>query len=104
MGIVPPVLYAFVQFDGYLMPGIILLGFAVLQITISNFVYPILQGQRLSLSPLAIVISMAFWSWLWGIAGALIAIPLTAAAVIVCDNFARTRWFATLLSRGSVSR
>ena len=98
IGIIPPVLYAMVQFGGVGMPLLILAGFIVLQVTISNFVYPILQGRQLSLSPLTIVIAMTFWSWVWGIAGALIAVPLTAGVVIVCSHFERTRKIAKLLS------
>jgi len=98
VGIVPPVLYAFVQFGGFWMPLLVFVGFAVLQMAISNFVYPVLQGRQLSLSPLAIIVSMTFWSWVWGIAGALIAVPLTAGAVIVCRQFDRSRWIAKLLS------
>ena len=98
VGIIPPVLYAFVQFGGWGMPLLVFAGFAALQIAISNFVYPILQGKQLSLSPLAIIVSMTFWSWVWGVAGALIAVPLTAAAVIVCRQFDRSRWIAKLLS------
>ena len=80
------------------MPLLVFAGYAALQIAISNFVYPMLQGRQLSLSPFAIIISMTFWSWLWGIAGALIAVPLTAAAVIVCSHFERTKWIAKMLS------
>lgn len=98
IGIIPPTLYAFVQFGGIWMPALVFVGFATLQLVISNFVYPILQGRRLSLSPLAIIVAMTFWSWVWGFAGALIAVPLTAAGVIVCRQFKRTRWFARLLS------
>lgn len=98
VGIVPPVLYAFVQFGGWGMPLLVFAGFAALQVAISNFVYPILQGKQLSLSPLAIIVAMTFWGWVWGIAGALIAVPLTAAAVIVCSHFERSRWIARLLS------
>lgn len=98
IGIIPPVLYAFIQFDGWTMPLIVFAGFAALQLTISNFVYPWLQGRQLSLSPLAVIVSMTFWSWMWGIAGALIAVPVTAAIVIVCDQFDRSRWFARILS------
>lgn len=98
VGIVPPTLYAFVQFGGWAMPLLVLAGYATLQIVISNFVYPLLQGRQLSLSPLVIVLAMTFWGWMWGIAGALIAVPLTAAAVIVCRHFDRTRWIAALLS------
>jgi predicted PurR-regulated permease PerM len=95
---VPPTLYALIQFQGWTMPVIVFVGFAVLQIVISNFVYPMLQGRSLSLSPIAIVMALAFWSWVWGIAGALIAVPLTVALVIVCQHFSSTRWIATLLS------
>lgn len=98
IGIIPPVLYAVVQFDGVGMPLLVFAGFAALQVAISNFVYPVLQGRQLALSPLAIIIAMTFWSWVWGIAGALIAVPLTAGVVIVCDHFDRSRWLARLLS------
>ncbi len=98
IGIIPPTLYALVQYHGWGMPLLVFAGFAALQIAISNFVYPILQGRRLSLSPLAIVVAMTFWSWVWGIPGALIAVPLTAAMVIVCSHFERSQWVAKLLS------
>lgn len=98
VGIVPPVLFAFVQFGGWQMPTIVFVGFVILQLTISNVVYPLLQGKQLSLSPLAIIIAMTFWSWVWGIGGALIAVPLTAAIVSICGQFDRSRWICKLLS------
>jgi predicted PurR-regulated permease PerM len=98
VGIVPPVLFAFVQFGGWQMPALVLVGFVILQLSISNVVYPLLQGKQLSLSPLAIIVAMTFWSWVWGIAGALIAVPLTAAIVIICGQFDRSRWIGKLLS------
>jgi predicted PurR-regulated permease PerM len=99
IGIVPASLYAIVQFQSVSMTLIVFFGFAALQIAISNFVYPTLQGRSLSLSPVAILVALAFWSWVWGIAGALIAVPLTAALVIVCEHFRSTEWVARLLSR-----
>src|SRR3954454_6208958 len=74
---------------------------SILQIGISNFVYPMLQGRSLSLSPLAILVALAFWSWLWGIAGVLIAVPLTVAFIIVCERFPSTAWIAKLLSESA---
>lgn len=98
LGIIPPSLYAMIQFQDFAMPLVTFAGFAVLQIVISNFVYPMLQGRSLSLSPVAILVALAFWGWIWGVAGALLAVPLTAALVIVCAHFRRTEWVATLLS------
>lgn len=98
IGIIPASLYAIIQFQSLSMSLIVFVGFAVLQIVISNFIYPTLQGRSLSLSPVAIIAALAFWSWVWGIAGALIAVPLTAALVIVCEHSRSTEWISRLLS------
>lgn len=98
LGIVPPTLYAVIQFQDLTWPLITLVGFGVIQIVISNVVYPFLQGRSLSLSPIAVVLALAFWSSVWGFAGALMAIPLTVILVIVCGRFDETRWISALLS------
>ena len=49
-------------------------------------VTPIVVGKRLSLNPVVIFIWLLFWGWLWGIPGALLAVPLLAAVKIICDN------------------
>jgi predicted PurR-regulated permease PerM len=99
IGIVPPTLYAVVQWEDPIRALIVFAGFAALQLTISNFIYPLLQGRSLSLSPVVIVLSLAFWSWIWGVAGALIAVPLTAAVAIICEHFDRTRWIAKIIAK-----
>ena len=98
IGILPPTLYAVLQFQAWTKPAIVFVGFAVIQILISNFIYPLMQGRSLGLSPLVIVIALSFWTWVWGIAGALIAVPLTVAIGTMCESFASTRWVAHLLS------
>jgi AI-2 transport protein TqsA len=97
VGIIPPTAYAFIQFGGWTMPIIVLAGFTVLQVVISNFIQPWLEGQSLSLSPVGVVVAVGFWGWMWGLPGALLAVPLTAAVVIICDRFESARWFAVLL-------
>jgi predicted PurR-regulated permease PerM len=47
-----------------------------------------------------VIVALTFWGWVWGIAGALIAIPLTVTLVIICEHFPSTRWIARLLSAG----
>ncbi|MEO7366946.1 MAG: AI-2E family transporter [Gemmatimonadaceae bacterium] len=51
-----------------------------------NFVTPLLQGHRLSLNPVALFVGLAFWFWIWGIAGAFIAVPILATFKIFCDH------------------
>jgi predicted PurR-regulated permease PerM len=68
------------------------IGFAAIFITVvaghaimMNFLYPKLIGRRVRLNPLAVVLSLLFWSWLWGAVGFILAVPLVASAKIVCD-------------------
>lgn len=53
----------------------------------SNFVTPMILGRRLTLNPLVIFISLMFWTWMWGIPGALLSIPMLMMLKIVCDHF-----------------
>ncbi|NNL88679.1 MAG: AI-2E family transporter [Marinicaulis sp.] len=53
----------------------------------SNFVTPTLIGVRLTISPLAVILNVSFWTWLWGPAGAIISIPVLVIFKTVCDNF-----------------
>ena len=60
--------------------------YLVITIVESQFVTPVVLGRRLTLNPVAIILSMLIWGWLWGIPGALLAVPLLATFKIVCDN------------------
>ena len=51
-----------------------------------NLVYPKVIGARLKLNPLAVSLSLLFWSWIWGAPGLILAIPLLGALKIVCDH------------------
>src|SRR3712207_2707160 len=65
----------------------------------SQFVAPIVLGRRLTLNPVAIVLSMLIWGWLWGIPGALLAVPLLATFKIVCDNIEALHAIGEFLGR-----
>ena len=60
------------------------LAFVAVHAVESNLVSPWVVGRRLQLSPLAIFLSVMFWGWLWGIAGAVIAVPMLIALRSVC--------------------
>ena len=98
VGILPPTLYAAVQFQNVTTTLIVFVGFAVLQIVISNFLYPALQGRRLALPAVVIVVAIAMWTWIWGVAGAVLAVPLTATLLIIGEHFRATEWLVRLLS------
>jgi len=49
-----------------------------------NFVTPWVMGRSLSLNPVIVLLSLAFWGWMWGIAGVILAVPILAAFKIFC--------------------
>ncbi|HVF62326.1 MAG TPA: AI-2E family transporter [Thermoanaerobaculia bacterium] len=55
----------------------------------SYFVTPMVLGRRLTLNPVVIFIGLTFWGWIWGVTGALIAVPLMVILKILCDHSAR---------------
>jgi hypothetical protein len=62
-----------------------------------NVVEPVVQGQRTGLSPLAIILSAAFWTLLWGPIGLLLAIPLTVVLVVLGHHVERLEFLNVLL-------
>jgi predicted PurR-regulated permease PerM len=52
------------------------LAFIGLHLIEANVLTPLVVGHRLTISPLAILISLSFWAWVWGTTGALLAVPL----------------------------
>jgi predicted PurR-regulated permease PerM len=60
--------------------------FLLINLIQGNVVSPVLLGHRLALNPVALFIGLAFWFWIWGIAGAFVAVPLLATFKILCDH------------------
>ncbi len=60
--------------------------FLVLNVTEAYIVSPLVLGRRLTLNPVVIFLSLTFWTWLWGIPGAILAVPITAVFKILCDR------------------
>ena len=63
-----------------------------------QIVTPLIVGRRLELNAVAIFIAVAFWSWLWGFIGALIAVPLLVVIKVFCDHFDSLQAFGNFLA------
>jgi predicted PurR-regulated permease PerM len=66
----------------------------------ANIVTPLALSHRLELNPLAVFVAVLFWGWLWGIPGALIAVPVLLALRIACHRIRGMRKWAVYLERG----
>jgi predicted PurR-regulated permease PerM len=65
-----------------LVPG----AYLVVNLIQANFISPAVLGRRLTLNPVAILVGLVFWWWIWGVGGAFIAVPLLATLKIFCDH------------------
>jgi predicted PurR-regulated permease PerM len=61
-------------------------GFALLTFVEGHFVTPAIIGRRLSLNILAVFITLAFWTWLWGPMGGFLASPLLIVALVLKEH------------------
>lgn len=66
----------------------------------SNIVSPLVVSRRLELSPLAVFLAVMLWGWMWGVAGALIAVPVLLGVRIACKRVRALRGWAAYLDRG----
>lgn len=78
---------------GLLPPAALL----VLHLIESDVVTPLVVGRRLTLPPLMVFLSLTVWSWMWGIAGAILAVPLLVVLKVAADHVAMLRPLAPFL-------
>ena len=52
----------------------------------ANLITPVLLGRRFTLNPVVIFVSLIFWTWLWGVPGALLSVPILVSIKVVCDH------------------
>ena len=77
---------AIVTFDSLSYALLIPLAFASWSLLESELVNPLILSRRLQMNAVAILLSLAFWAWLWGITGAAIAVPVLVTIKVFCDH------------------
>ena len=90
---------AVVQFTSLPHIAAVAIGTGAWQFLIGNFIQPRMTGDSLNLSAVVVLLALAIWGAMWGIAGAFLAAPLTVMLMIVLAQFPSTRWIAILLSQ-----
>jgi len=94
-----PFLYSFVQFDSSFTSFLLLVCLFIPQFISGNIIEPRIMWDRLNLSSFVILIALIFWSGMWGIIWAFLAVPLMASINIVLAQFKTTKPIAILLSK-----
>lgn len=86
-----------VTFDTTHEPLLAMGAFFIINMIESNVATPTLLGRRLPLNPVAIFLGLLFWGWVWGVTGAVLAVPLTVLVKVVSDRMAPLKAFGHLL-------
>jgi predicted PurR-regulated permease PerM len=77
-----------------LLPAALYFGIHVIE---GEIVTPMLLANRFTINPVAVILSLIFWYWMWGVPGAILAVPTLAIIKIICDRLRPFRAFGHLL-------
>lgn len=93
-----PTIFAILQFGSWEVAVVVFLCLNAIQTISGSYIEPLLAGATLAVSSFMVLLAVFFGSFLWGIPGAFIGVPVLIAALTICQQFPRSRWVAALLS------
>jgi len=94
-----PTLLAMTHFGSWQAILAVFVGLNVIQFTVGSYIEPLVSGGILSISPFVVLFAIFFWTFLWGLIGTFIGVPITLAALTFCNQHPSSRWVADLLGR-----
>ncbi len=94
---IPPLLLALVVDDGWSTFFLTLALYFVAEMTMGQVVEPLVFGRGTGVSPIAVIASTIFWTWLWGPLGLLLATPITVCLAVLGRHVEGLRFFEVLL-------
>jgi predicted PurR-regulated permease PerM len=92
-----PFVLSFAVLPGWTPPLLVFGVFLILELFISNVVEPWVFGRSIGVSEVALLISAAFWAWLWGPIGLVLSTPLTACLAVAGRHVPNLEFLAVLL-------
>ena len=99
-----PTLFAIAQFDAWQNAILVFGCLNLIQFLVGSYLEPRIAGSILSMSPFIVLFAVFFWTFLWGIAGAFIGVPIVIAVLTICGQNASSRWVAELFGAPAVAR
>jgi AI-2 transport protein TqsA len=93
-----PLPVALMQFDSGGKIALVLILPGTVQMILGNVIEPKMMGETLNLHPITVLLSLIFWGMLWGMAGMVLAAPITAVIAIILERLDQTRPIAHLMA------
>ncbi|MCU1293483.1 MAG: family transporter, partial [Bryobacterales bacterium] len=97
LSVVPPLLAAIAVPNKFKTVLLVTAFAAAMHVFAMNFLYAKIIGRRVRLNPLTVTVALMFWGAVWGGAGLILAVPITAAIKAVCDNVDSLKGYGELL-------
>ena len=91
-----PTLLAMAQFDTWQAVITVFVCLNVIQFVIGSYVEPLVSGTVLSISPTIVLLAVFFWTFLWGLYGTFIGVPIAIAILTFCSYYPSSRWVSGL--------
>jgi predicted PurR-regulated permease PerM len=98
IGVLLPTLFGLIELDAIWKPVVIFVAMELVHFVAAHVFLPRMQGKSLNIDPLVVLLSLAFWGVIFGVAGAFLSTPLTVMVMAICAEFPGTRGIAVLLS------
>src|SRR5690606_11389714 len=95
-----PIAVSVITAPGWEQVVIVVALFVVLELLSNNVMEPLLYGQSVGLSAIAVIVSAIFWTWIWGPIGLVLATPMTACIVVLARYIPELAFIDRLLSEG----
>ena len=92
-----PTLLAMAQFDSWQAVLGVFACLNIIQFVVGSYIEPRVAGATVSISPFVVLFAIFLWTFLWGLFGTFIGVPITLAILTFCAEHPSTRWVAELL-------
>jgi AI-2 transport protein TqsA len=99
-----PTLYALAQFESWQAALVVFAGLNIIQFVIGSYIEPRVAGTALAMSPFLVLFSVFLWTYLWGLFGAFIGVPISIAILTFCAQHPSSRWLADLFGTTDVRK
>ena len=101
---IPPIVLALILHDTIWPAAGVLFGYLAINVTLGNFLEPMVLGNRFGISTVVVILSVLFWGYVWGPVGMFLAVPLTMMVKVMLDNSNDFQWLSVLMGKGPRKR
>ena len=98
VAVILPSVLSLIVFQGWLWPAVVIAVFVVLELVNNMILEPLLYGESAGVSEVGLLVAVAFWTWLWGPVGLILATPLTVCVVVLSKYVPQLDFISVLMS------